>query len=150
MRQYQAPSAVSWLQLTQLTLSWWIKQGNRWWKSKISAVAEWFYLTFLVNNHPILHSSIRNMVSRNSLTFFSNSLFSISCHCSRSCAFPSLFKLWVWRVERTFLVAGHWYDNQSDNRHKKPLTPSLRMPDVQGRYSTWTLPLGSDHWSTVK
>lgn len=43
---------------------------------------------------------------------------SISCHCSLSCAFPSLFKLWVRRVERTFLVAGHWYANQSNNRHK--------------------------------
>lgn len=131
-----------------------MKQGNRWWKSKTSAVAEWLYLTFLVSNHPILHSSIRNMVSGDSFPYiflkltFPSSIFG-QCFLSR--AFSSLFKFSVQRVERTLLMAGHWYANQNDNRHKNPplwfLPWGCLMFKVFLLQRPRTLPMESYHWS---
>ena len=95
-----------------------MKQRNRLWKSKVFAVAEWLYFTFLVNDHHILHSFTRNVISGDSFLYiFLKFTFpsSVSCFWPLYCTFPSLLKLPVQRV-RTFLMPGHWYANQSDNR----------------------------------
>lgn len=114
-----------------------------------------------MNNHPILHSSIRNIVPGDSLPYIFLKFtfpFSISCHCSFSCPFPSLFKLLVQGVERTFLewtdlewtnnFGKNWYTNQTDNKTQEPtpLIPSLRIPDVQGRYSCFS---PHCHWKVI-
>lgn len=121
-------------------------------KIQISAVAVWLYFTFLLNDHHILHSLIRNMVSGDSLPYiFLKFTFSslVSCLCALSCTLSSLLKLLVQRVRRTFLMAGYWYANQTDNRQIN-FQDACSLRQVLLLQCTCTLPTESYHWSTVE
>lgn len=149
-RQCQAPNAVSRIQLVQLILL----NETRLWKSKLSAVAEWLYFTFLVNDHHIFHSLITNMVSGDYLAcIFPKFTFpsAVSCLCSLPCTFPSLLKLLVQRVRRTFLVAGHQYANQTDKRicpFDSFFQDACSLRQVSLLQCTCTLSMKSYHWGT--